>query len=372
MTPATFRSLEDALLEVAFGPDDIARTAWASVRPTLDIDQLPFELHGLFPLMAQALRRLGLQPAELPRFDGVRKRLWTLNSVRLRTLEDACGLLSASGLRPMVAGGMAVLLYRDDIGLRPLTEVDVGLPPEHGEQATRCLVSAGWIVKGRRRDGFLLEQRATVMEKAGQALTLRWPEPASTIGRSYGGGDGGSPVLRLRPATGAGLLLESPADVLAFTLVDGLSLPGYFPLRRCTDALLLGSLVDPAVDWVAFLGRVARKQAQPEVAAQVRRLADLCGAPPAWVANELATARVPMRERLIPGQGRFPAVTASLRRGRRRNAVAALAGIRRELADIWDLAGARTVARAAAARVARRVAQHRIRRRPSSVSSGNP
>jgi hypothetical protein len=365
MTSVPFRSLDDALLHVAFGADDVARAAWASVGPTLDIDRLPFELHGLFPLMAQALRRLGLQPVELPRFDGVRKRLWTLNSVRLRSLEDACGLLSASDLRPMVTGGMAVLLHRDDIGLRPLTEVDVGLPPEHGEEATRCLVSAGWTVKGRRRDGFLLEQRATVIEKQGQALTLRWAEPASTTGRSYGGGDGGAPVLRMRPTAGAGLLLASPADVLAFTLVDGLSLPGYLPLRRRTDALLLGSLVDPAVDWLAFLGRVARMQAEPEVAAQVRRLADLCGAPPACVVNELATARVPMRERLVPGRGRSPAVTASLRRGRRRTSIAALTGVRRELADIWDLDGGSTVAKAAAQRVARKVAHHGIRRRPA-------
>ena len=347
-------TIEHALLEVAFGPDDIAHAAWARTGPGLDIDQLPFELHGLFPLMAQALRRLDLQPAELARFDGVRKRLWALNSVRLRVLEDACGLLSATGVQPVVTGGMAVLLYRDDIGLRPLTEVDVALSPEHGEQATRCLENAGWIVKSRRRDGFLMEQRAIVMEKAGQTLTLRWAEPASTSGRSYGVPDRSSPVLRLHPAVGAGLLLESPADVLAFTLVDGLSLPGYLPVRRSTDALLLGSLLDPAVDWGAFLGRVARKQAQPEVAGQVRRLADLCGAPPQWVANQLATAKVPVRERLVLGRDRSPAVTASLRRVRGRNSVVALVGVRRELADIWDLGGAHTIGVAAAQRLARK------------------
>jgi hypothetical protein len=365
MTVDASRDLEDALLEVAFGPDDIAHAAWARTGPALDIDQLPFELHGLFPLMAQTLRRLGLQPAELPRFDGVRKRLWTLNSVRLRALEDACGLLTARGMQPVVTGGMAVLLYRDDLGLRPLTEVDVGLPPEQGEQATRCLSDAGWIVRSRRRDGFVMEQRATVIEKAGQSLTLRWAEPASTHARSYGGRVGSSPVLLVHPAAGAGLLLESPADVLAFTLVDGLSLPGYFPVRRSTDALLLGSLLDPAVDWSAFLGRVARKQAQPEVAAQVRRLADLCGAPPEWVANELAAAKVPLRERLVLGRDRSPAVTASLRRGRSRNPVAALLGVHRELADIWDLAGARTVGMAAAGRLASKVAHHAIRLRPT-------
>ena len=355
MTAAASRSLEDAFLRVAFGPDDIARAAWTSVGVTLDIDQLPFELHGLFPLVAQTLRRLDLQPAELPRFDGVRKRMWTLNSVRLRALEDACGQLSASDLQPVVTGAMAVLLYRDDIGLRPLTEVDVALSPEHGAQATRCLEAVGWTVSGRRRDGFLLEKRATILEKASQTLTLRWLAPASTIADDVGGGS--SPVLRVRPTTGVGLLLESPADVLAFTLVDGLSLPGYFPVRRCADALLLGSLADPGVDWVGFVDRVADKQAQPEVAAEVRRLGDLPGAPPAWVTNDLATARVPMRERFVPGRDRFPTVTASLRRGRQRNAAAALIGVGRELADIWDLAGSRTVASAAVGKVARRVAQ---------------
>jgi hypothetical protein len=363
MAAAVSRSLGDLLLQVAFGSDDVAREAWASVAPTLDIDHLPFELHGLFPLMAQTLRRLGLQPAELPRFDGVRKRLWTLNSVRLRALQDAVGVLRSNRLQPRVTGAMAVLLYRDDLGLRPLTEVDLAFEPDQGVQAAGFLAAAGWVVTARRRDGFLMDNVATVIEKAGQTLTLRWAHRSSSMSRSGDMPGASRHVAQARASAGAEVALDSPADVLAFTVVDGLSLPGYFPVRRHADALLLGGLRDPAVDWTVFVERVGQKNAQPEVAMELRRLVGLSGAPPAWVMSDLAAARVPMRERLMPGRDRFPTVSASLRRGRKENATAALTGVHRELAEIWDLAGPRTVARAAVGKVARRVVQRTTHRR---------
>jgi hypothetical protein len=337
--------VEHALFLVAFGSDDVARHAWADVAASLDIDRLPFELHGLFPMMASTLRRLGIEAAELPRFDGVRKRLWSLNSVRQRALEDAVGVLARHGIRSLVTGGMAVLLYRDDLGLRPLSEVDVVVDADNGAPAIRLLGEQGWTVARQRRDGFWMDQRASVIERAGQTLTLRWSPRAATIGNAADRDGLSAPRTAIE--------LAYPADVLAFTLIDGPTLPGYFPVRRRADALLLGAVQD--VDWNAFLAQVRSKHAEPEVAADLRQLGDLPGAPPSWVTADLARMAVPLRERLAYGKNSFPSLSASLRRSRYANTAAAVTALPRELADIWELPGPAFVARAAAGRVARRL-----------------
>lgn len=361
------RDPERALLEVAFGSDDVAREAWADVAPSLDIDALPFELHGLFPMVASSLRRLGIDAAELPRFDGVRRRLWSLNSLRLRALGDAANILETAGFAPRVTGGMAVLLYCDDLALRPLTDVDVVLEPKIGPRALASLESAGWVARRRRRDGFWMDQEATVIERAGQFLTLRWTRSVSPAADSVGNGPSanGTTVRRSHPPSDVCVDLAAIADVLAFTLVEGRTLPGYFPVRRRADALLLGRLDDPAVDWNAFVERVRRKHAEPEVGAELGELAGLHGAPPPWVPAALRGVGVPLRERLAYGTQRFPSVSASLRRTRQANAAAAVTAVPRELADIWDLPGPASVARAAAGRVAKRLAKKRLAKRPT-------
>jgi hypothetical protein len=62
----------DLLLRAAFAPDDVARRAWQQAASGLDLDTLPYELHALFPRIAERLRNLHIESADLPRFDGIR------------------------------------------------------------------------------------------------------------------------------------------------------------------------------------------------------------------------------------------------------------------------------------------------------------
>jgi hypothetical protein len=356
-------SVEDALLVVAFGAAPAARAAWASVAGRIDIEQLPFELHGLFPSVGVALRRLGLEPAELPRFDGVRKRLWALNVVRARALCGLLDTLATGGVESYVTGGMAVLLHHGDLGTRPLTEVDVVIDPDSEPRAVGLAQAAGWEVVEVRRDGFLMDQRATVISKAGQLLTLRSrARPGSaTLTMSPGGG----PQQLLVPAVGERPIpVATPTETLGFALIEGPGLPGYFAVRRRLDALLLTSMPDQTIDWDSFVAMVRDRHAEPEVLAELRRLSVSDDPIPGHVTRAFDTSRVPLYERLSrPVIGLSPVALGCLRRHRGSGGLRAMAALPRDLAQAWDLPNARAVFPALLHRVG-----GRLKRRPARGS----
>ena len=251
------RVIRNELLRAAFAPDDVARRSWEAVASRLDLDTLPFELHSLFPRIAARLRALGIDSPELPRFDGIRKRLWSQNALRGRAVAAASATLAGNGIEPLLTGGIAVLLHGGDWGARPLTEVDLAVPHVAHQAAVAALSDAGWRVDLVRRDGFLLDMRASVLTGDLGQVTLRsspggWPHDGLATASDF-------------DVAGSRLAVASRADVLLFVVADAERLPGYPPARRLADALTLCEpSVTPSVDWTAFVRRTAQRSAAPE------------------------------------------------------------------------------------------------------------
>ena len=279
------RVIRDELLRAAFAPDDVARRSWDAVASGLDLDTLPFELHSLFPRIAARLRDFGIDSPDLPRFDGIRKRLWSQNALRGRAVAAACATLATlagAGIEPLLTGGIAVLLYGGDWGARPLTEVDIAVPHDAHEAAVAALSDAGWRVDLVRRDGFLLDMRASVLTGEFGQVTVRsspggWPH------------DGLAAASALDVA-GTPLAVASRADVLVFVVADAERLPGYPPARRLADALALCDRgATPGLDWAAFVDGVGKRKAAPEATEVLGYLRGrLCAPVPDAVVEQLA------------------------------------------------------------------------------------
>lgn len=356
-------SVEGALLVVAFGDEAAARAAWASLVDTVDIELLPFELHGLFPSVAAALRRLEVDSDDLPRFEGVRKRLWALNAVRGRALANLLARLAEGDVRSHVTGGMAVILRHSDLGVRPLTEVDVIVDVGGESRALDLAKSDGWELLDARRDGFLMDQRAFVVAKSGQLVTLRWIEGSASERYASRARDAWQPDWLQAPTISElPIPVATTTEVLSFTLIDGPGLPGYLPVRRRLDALLLMSTPGHAIDWSRFVDDVRARHAEPEVLAELRRLAAFDGLVPADVVRCFGASRAPYYERLSrPVLGLSPVAVGCLRRHRGAGVVRAIAALPRDLAGAWGLPDARSVPAALLRKFA-----HRIRHRAAS------
>lgn len=355
--------VEDALLVVAFGDTAAARAAWASLGDRIDIEELPFELHGLFPSVAVALRRMGVDSHVLPRFEGVRRRLWALNAVRGRALAGLLARLAEGDVRCHVTGGMAVLLWHGDLGVRPLTEVDVIVDAGGESHALDVAKGDGWELVDARRDGFLMDQRAVVVAKSGQLVTLRWIESSASERCASCGRDAWQPEWMSAPTIGELPISVAPTtEALSFTLIDGPGLPGYLPVRRRLDAVLLISTPGRAIDWSSFVDDVRARHAEPEVLAELRRLVAFDGLVPPDVVDCLSASRAPYYERLSrPVLGLSPVAVGCLRRHRGSGVVRAMAALPGDLAGAWGLPHARSVPGALLRKFA-----HRIRHRAAS------
>jgi hypothetical protein len=330
------------VLQVAFGDEVLARRAWSSLEPELDIDTIAHEVHGVFPQLASGLRGLGVEPPVLVRLDGVRKRLWTRNTLRTREVLSARNSLDAHGIPAEPTGGLATLLRQPDLSARPLVDAELVISEAHATRAAQLLLDNGWTGVGARRDGWLMDLHAATFVRSGHQVTLRWSDGAWP----YASHEKEWP----NPSGDRYLRLPSSASLLAYTLVEGHRLWGYTPTRRYADLLLL--LRDSeAVAW----GDVVRLvHLRGGAAAAARALRSLVGhfpeAVPPDVLDELSdTSR--RSEWAVDLGDRSGTVAALVRRMDTTSPLRAIAGAPAFLGDAWGVEGKRGLALAGARRL---------------------
>ncbi len=169
--------LGSLLLQVCFLPPAEAGAIWdAELAHRLSIADLPTESHGVLPLLHQRLVELDRRASDMARMQGVRRRLWVQNEIRLRAVGAAVDHLGARGVPVALLGGLAGLvghLGRSD--LRPLHDADLLVSAEDAPAAFEALEREGWEVEVPWRGGFLLDlQGVRCTDPRGQAISLRW------------------------------------------------------------------------------------------------------------------------------------------------------------------------------------------------------
>ena len=82
--------VQQLLLQAALLPGVRGLGAWDAVRPRIDVDHLPGELHRLMPLLSRALTTSGVADPDLQRLKGVYQFSWYRNTM---LFTDASGLV---------------------------------------------------------------------------------------------------------------------------------------------------------------------------------------------------------------------------------------------------------------------------------------
>jgi hypothetical protein len=143
----------------------------------------------------------------LPRLRGAYRKTWVTNKVSLSLLRQALEHLHIAGVATMIVNDIpAALRLYPELGLRPITELEIVIRPAAALRARRALEAGGW----RRR------QRLTPPELAvGSTDGLRFElaEPSGAI------------VLRSHPVIGAAVAGATEDELWEATveeLVDGI------------------------------------------------------------------------------------------------------------------------------------------------------
>jgi hypothetical protein len=220
---------QEALLRVALGPLEEAKTVWEAEQP-IDIGALETGSFGLLPLLYDRLSQVAPDTDALPRLLGTYRNAWYRNQLLLDRLPALVNALHARSVEPVVVGGAAIATrWYDRLGLRPVPELELMIVPGAEDAAREAAQSEGWRSGGRSR--FV----ARFVDASGHVLVVH-QAPASTLtnasdlGRTHG-----ALLEAARPEVIAG------ASVLVLDAVDEL-------LRAC--ALGARMRLPPSVQWL--------------------------------------------------------------------------------------------------------------------------
>ena len=250
--------IQELLLRAALGDDERAAAAWSAVRPRIDVDQLPGELHRLMPMLSRTLTASGVDAPDLARLKGVYQFSWYRNTMLFTDAADLLRRFNAADISTMLLRGAAIVVgYRSDLGLRAMNDVDILVPSEHLHRAQWVARAAGWNPLVRAQP---LERRfgaAPVLNAQGRVVRLHW-QPSANLALPDARWDQlwqRAVPVRVRDST---TLLPSAADHLVHACVDGARANSGSSLRWITNAMAILSAPTPQVDWEVVVAEARR------------------------------------------------------------------------------------------------------------------
>jgi hypothetical protein len=248
------------LLKVLFAPPDVATQTYPAWRSRLDLGTLDSGSLNLMPLLYRRLLELGLEDDLLPLLRGAHRFHWCKNHVKLRKCFAGIDRMLAKGCTPLALKGLAMLERYADIGLRPMSDVDLLVPREQAKTALSALLEDGWSFKYGLKLGQVASRMGELhgvgLSKDGAEIDVHW---ASLLEDLSPNGDA-ELWRRAQPRAmhGRKLLVPCTSDLLLHTCVHGARFSLAMSVTWVPDSVML--LRSPDLDW-ALLAAEAKRRA---------------------------------------------------------------------------------------------------------------
>jgi hypothetical protein len=290
-------AVQELLLKAALLPGDAGAAAWAAVRPRIDIDHLPGELHRLMPALSKALAAGGVDDPDLPRLKGVHQFSWYRNQLLFADGAALTGALETAAIPTMLLRGAAVAAaYHGDGGVRPMNDLDVLVPMREAGRARRTAELRGWRTVTGSRPLEAREAAATLRNDQGRVARLHW-QPSRNVSLPSAAWE---PMWQRAVEVTfnhAATRVPDPADHLVLACIDGARANSGSTLRWVADVtVLLGAV--PDLDWDVVVSEARRHHVSLLVGEALRYLAQVVEAKvPSEVIADLAATTTTPRER---------------------------------------------------------------------------
>ncbi len=345
-----------------------AREAWQAYCQLAGSAGWPPSVRPLLPLLHRSLERLGTHDPRILELGATRRVIRYRNLLLLEGAAPAVAGLEEDGIPTLLLKGAAlVTAYYDDLGLRPMADVDVLVRSADAGAAFERLATLGWSGEPRPDAWTLAEKHSAPFTREGSPpLDLHWRllEDAEDAAGEAGLWE------RARPAGLAGLASRvlDPADQLLHVVAHGMRWSADASLQWVADAWAVMRGGDLA--WDRLLAEARRRRLTLAAHDALAGLRDLLDAPiPGDVVEGLRAVRTRRLERwrhrawLSPPEGRGPLEVFALHHARYRRLVeagllrAGLGGLLAAVAREWGLRGPWSVPHHGLVRGARRAAQ---------------
>jgi hypothetical protein len=222
-----------------------ARAAWQEWRASVDVDLVDEPTRRLLPLLARRLPDVAPEDPVRNLVKGMYRYAWVRNHLLWRTAQPVLDGLRDRGIATLLLKGIALVHANgDDLGARPMYDIDVLVPVERAGDAIEMLDELQWTP-----------------EQEQSAAWVRWRAVPRRHGWGFERGDGHLDLHWhvLGDSVGARADTRFWADART-VLVDGRPARVLDPAHLLLHVLAHGtrSLNAPAIQWVADAVTVVR------------------------------------------------------------------------------------------------------------------
>jgi len=140
--PTTIQRL---LLQACLGGPDLTRAAFAAWHARVNVFKLDHGSNRLMALLCRNLERAGVRAPEHEVLKGNWRYHWYQNKSRLREFSKLQERLAAAGIPVVTLKGIPLAaFYYEDIGVRPMGDIDVLVPRQHARAAVDFMLMDGY------------------------------------------------------------------------------------------------------------------------------------------------------------------------------------------------------------------------------------
>ena len=135
----------DLLVRAALLDDNEARAAWLAWRQVGDLDTAPWNEIRMIGVIAGRIAELEPDAVIRPRVVGFRRKIWTLNQLRLQAIQRDISQLVDAGIPVLLIKGSARVTVDPDVAReRFVGDIDALVPNDHQATAARLLEAQGY------------------------------------------------------------------------------------------------------------------------------------------------------------------------------------------------------------------------------------
>jgi len=354
---------QEVLLRAALLSGTDAIEAWRALRPQLEMAGASRATRRLLPLLAANLRRLGIDDPLAAGVEAIRRKTAEKNRRLFDAGRNLLTVLAEAGIATLILKGGALVPQRyGDLGIRPMSDLDVVVPTSQAEAAIQALDGAGWSARTAVTPAFIRMRHAVDLLEAGTSLKcdLHWHVYSECCG-PHADDDLWAASVPL-DFEGVHTRTLGPADQLLHLCVHGSRRARRQLLLWIPDALLVLRAGD--IDWPRLVAQARGRRFVLRAATMLAYLSREFAAPvPDDVLTRLETVPVSVLERFEHWVinrpegllGELPGYWCNYRRLRADGLITSALGFPRYLQQTWGVTSLGEVGRAALDRARKRV-----------------
>src|SRR5678810_1259298 len=136
---------QELLLRACLLSGNEAVTAWRQWKSIFESGSFDEASRRLLPLLYRNLKNLETPEPLITKLKDEYFYTWSQNKFCLRGIAGLIDEFNKAGIRNMLLKGSALaILYYEDVGLRPMKDIDLMVHPDQVERAMQLLRKLGW------------------------------------------------------------------------------------------------------------------------------------------------------------------------------------------------------------------------------------